>query len=315
MKIAIFGSGNIGAAVANDLIVSDSLSQKIDSIALVDAVERIARGKALDLAHTAAVYECDLRISGSTEPGDIADAGIVVITAGRARKAGQSREELFGNNAAIIAQCARDAAKYAPNSIIVVVTNPLDMMVYAALQASGFAKERVIGMAGELDGARLKFELARASGKEISSMRSAIVGPHSEEMIALKNELGFEISDEIFERAVQNTKRAGAQIGELGVGGRGEDHRVIPCNGAQRTHHRRLTAGPVQRGEHDDECALRQGAVHRGGQERPVGLHQLGVEGRQSVGQGAHERGSRPPSHLCAHSDVEGHDIHSVPGP
>ena len=89
------------------------------------------------------------------------------------------------------------------------------MMVYAALQASGFAKERVIGMAGELDGARLKFELARASGKEISSMRSAIVGPHSEEMIALKNELGFEISDEIFDRAVQNTKCAGAQIGEL----------------------------------------------------------------------------------------------------
>ena len=123
--------------------------------------------------------------------------------------------ELFGSNAAIVAQCARDAAKYAPNSIIVIVTNPLDMMVYAALQASGFAKERVIGMAGELDGARLKFELARASGKEISSMRSAIVGPHSEEMIALKNELGFEISDEIFERAVQNTKCAGAQIGEL----------------------------------------------------------------------------------------------------
>ena len=215
MKIAIFGAGNIGAAVANDLIVSDSLSQKIDSIALVDAVERIARGKALDLAHTAAVYERDLRISGSTEPSDIADAGIVVITAGRARKAGQSREELFGSNAAIVAQCARDAAKYAPNSIIVVVTNPLDMMVYAALQASGFAKERVIGMAGELDGARLKFELARASGREISSMRSAIVGPHSEEMIALKNELGFEISDEIFDRAVQNVKRAGTQIGEL----------------------------------------------------------------------------------------------------
>ena len=214
MKIAIFGAGNIGAAVANDLIVSDSLSQKIDSIALVDAVERIASGKALDLAHTAAVYERDLRISGSTEPSDIADAGIVVITAGRARKAGQSREELFGSNAAIVAQCARDAAKYAPSSIIIVVTNPLDMMVYAALQASGFAKERVIGMAGELDGARLKFELARASGKEISSMRSAIVGPHSEEMIALKNELGFEISDEIFERAVRNTKCAGAQIGE-----------------------------------------------------------------------------------------------------
>ena len=198
MKIAIFGAGNIGAAVANNLIVSDSLSQKIDSIALVDAVERIARGKALDLAHTAAVYERDLRISGSTQPGDIADAGIVVITAGHARKAGQSREELFGSNAAIVAQCARDAAKYAPNSIIIVVTNPLDLMVYAALQASGFAKERVIGMAGELDGARLKFELTRASGKEISSMRSAIVGPHSEEMIALKNELGFEISDEIF---------------------------------------------------------------------------------------------------------------------
>ena len=174
MKIAIFGAGNIGAAVANDLIVSDSLSQKIDSIALVDAVEQIARGKALDLAHTAAVYERDLRISSSTEPSDIADAGIVVITAGRARKAGQSREELFGSNAAIVAQCARDAAKYAPSSIIIVVTNPLDMMVYAALQASGFAKERVIGMAGELDGARLKFELARASGKEISSMRSAI---------------------------------------------------------------------------------------------------------------------------------------------
>ena len=181
----------------------------------MDAVEWIARGKALDLAHTAAVYERDLRVSGSTEPGDIADAGIVVITAGHARRAGQSREELFGANATIVAQCARDAAKYAPSSIIIVVTNPLDMMVYAALQASGFAKERVIGMAGELDGARLKFELARASGKEISSMKSAIVGPHSEEMIALKNELGFEISDEIFGRAVQNTKCAGAQIGEL----------------------------------------------------------------------------------------------------
>ncbi len=127
MKIAIFGAGNIGAAVANDLIVSDSLSQKIDSIALVDAVERIARCKALDLAHTAAVYERDLLISGSTEPSDIADAGIVVITAGHARKAGQSREELFGSNAAIVAQCARDAAKYAPSSIIVVVTNPLGL--------------------------------------------------------------------------------------------------------------------------------------------------------------------------------------------
>ena len=218
MKIGIIGAGNIGTSVAYGLICS--LGETISQIALVDIIENLAIGKALDLSHASAVFENDTKSVGGSDYEILRDSDIVVITAGRTRKARQSREDLLNVNAHIVSEISAKVAQIAPNSIIVLVTNPLDFMVYVAYKSSGFPKNRVIGMAGELDSARLKCEIANLKNSKISQIKASVVGFHNDKMEILKDEIFIgdtksELSSSEFDEVSQNTKSFGPKIVNL----------------------------------------------------------------------------------------------------
>ena len=215
MKIGIVGAGNIGANIAYGLICT--IGDKIDEIALVDIVQNLAIGKALDLAHASAIFEKDIKIEGGSNYEILQNADIVVITAGITRKDGQSREELLNINSQIVSEISAKIAKFAPSSIIILVTNPLDLMVYVAYKSSGFPKNRIMGMAGELDSARLKCEIANLKNSKISQIKASVVGLHSDKMEILRDEIFLdgkrsEFSDAEFDEISQNTKNSGKKI-------------------------------------------------------------------------------------------------------
>lgn len=219
MKIGIIGAGNIGANVAYGLICSE-FSDKISQIALVDIIENLAIGKALDLSHASAVFEKDIKVIGGSDYAILSGYDIVVITAGQTRKAGQSREDLLKINAEIVAEISAKIANIAPNSVIILVTNPLDFMVYTAYKSSGFPKNRVIGMAGELDSARLKCEISNLKNEKISQIKASVVGFHNDKMEILKDEIFIdnnkvEFGDKEFDEISQNTKNCGPKIVNL----------------------------------------------------------------------------------------------------
>ena len=180
MKIAIIGAGNVGANAAA-LLIARKVAKKI---ALVDIAKNPTLGKALDLNHMAALLENDTKIKASDEYKIIKNADICVITAGLARKEGQSRADLLATNASIIKHASKQIAKYAPKSVIIVVSNPLDAMTFCAHSASGFERGKVFGMAGELDSARLRFEIAKHFGLKNSECEGQIYGEHGENMSA-----------------------------------------------------------------------------------------------------------------------------------
>ena len=180
MKIAIIGAGNVGANAAA-LLIARKVAKKI---ALVDIAKNPTLGKALDLNHMAALLENDTKIKASDEYKIIKNADICVITAGMPRKVGQSRADLLATNASIIKHASKQIAKYAPKSVIIVVSNPLDAMTFCAHSASGFERGKVFGMAGELDSARLRFEIAKHFGLKNSECGGQIYGEHGENMSA-----------------------------------------------------------------------------------------------------------------------------------
>ena len=181
MKIAIIGAGNVGANAAA-LLIARNVAKKI---ALVDIAKNPTLGKALDLNHMAALLENDTKIKASDEYKIIKNADICVITAGMPRKEGQSRADLLATNASIIKHASKQIAKYAPKSVIIVVSNPLDAMTFCAYKASGFERGKVFGMAGELDSARLRFEIAQHFGLKNSECKGQIYGEHGENMSAI----------------------------------------------------------------------------------------------------------------------------------
>src|SRR5690554_1669524 len=150
-KITIVGAGNVGATCAHWAAIKE-----LGDIVLIDVVEGIPQGKALDLMEASPIEGFDSNIIGTNDYADTADSDIAVITAGIARKPGMSRDDLIDTNSKIVSDVAAKIAKYSPNAYIIVVTNPLDVMVFAALKASGFPSNRVFGMAGVLDSARFR---------------------------------------------------------------------------------------------------------------------------------------------------------------
>lgn len=218
MKIAIIGAGNVGACTAS-LLISRQVCKKV---ALIDINKNLATVKAIDLAQMVAALDLDIDVVGGDDYSLIKDYDIVVITAGFARREDQKREDLIATNAKIVASSAINIAKWAPNSIIVVVTNPLDIMVYVALKASKFSPLKVIGMAGELDSARLKYEIASKLGTSSVKCFAKCVGTHNNDMICLESSMKFEDKsikdifdpDEI-EEIKQRTKNGGANIVKL----------------------------------------------------------------------------------------------------
>jgi malate dehydrogenase len=178
--IGFLGAGRVGAQAALDVA-----SQGIDDISLVDIVPGLAEGEALDISHKISETGVDVSVSGSQDYSTLRGAQVVVITAGLARKPGMTRMDLLGKNAVIISSVAKEVARYAPDSIIVTVTNPMDVMNYVVQKTTGFSKTKVVGMGGVLDLSRFKHVLSQRLGVSRSSITALVIGEHGENMLPL----------------------------------------------------------------------------------------------------------------------------------
>ena len=180
-KVAVVGAGHVGATAAQRL-AEESLAREV---ILIDVVEGVPQGKALDQWQSGPIEGFDTRIIGSQGYDEAKDAEVFVVTAGIARKPGMSRDDLVRTNAGIVRSVAENIAKAAPKSIIVVVSNPLDVMCYVAMKASGFPRERIIGMAGVLDTARYRTFLAQAMDVSMDDIQAMVLGGHGDTMVPL----------------------------------------------------------------------------------------------------------------------------------
>ena len=211
MKIGIIGAGNVGASIAYALAMRGTCEQ----IALVDIFADVARAKAIDVSQAACVFTGESSAAGGDDFALLKGADVVIITAGSPRKEGQTREDLLLKNAVVVRSSAQNIAKFAPDAVIIVVTNPLDAMVWVAREASGFDKARVIGMAGELDSARCRFEAAAISGLKASEISAKVIGAHNDKMIVARQNVSAEFSADEFEILKQETANGGAKIVKL----------------------------------------------------------------------------------------------------
>jgi len=181
MKITVIGAGNVGATAAQR-IAEKELAREV---VLVDIVEGIPQGKGLDMLESGPVEGFDTRITGTNSYAETAGSDIVVITAGIPRKPGMSRDDLLATNAGIIKSVTEQVTVGSPNAILIVVSNPLDVMVYVAQKVSGFPRERVIGMAGVLDTARYRTFIAMELGVSVEDVTAIILGGHGDSMVPL----------------------------------------------------------------------------------------------------------------------------------
>jgi malate dehydrogenase len=180
-KISVIGAGNVGATLVQRLAEAE-LSKYVS---MVDILEGIPQGKGLDILESGPVYGYDTRVLGSNTYDVIADSDIVVVTAGIARKPGMSRDDLLSTNAKIVTDVCNNIKKYAPNSMVIIVSNPLDAMCHVALKATGFPSERVFGMAGVLDSARYKTFIAEALDVSVEDIQGFVLGGHGDTMVPL----------------------------------------------------------------------------------------------------------------------------------
>ncbi len=179
-KVTVIGAGNVGATAAQRVAEAG-----LADVVLVDIVEGLPQGKGLDLAEAAPVVVHDARVLGTNDYADTADSDIVVVTSGLARQPGMSRDDLLTKNAGIVRSVVEQAAKASPKAIIIVVTNPLDAMCHVAMDASGFPRERVIGMAGVLDSARFRTFIAQELGVSVEDTHAFVLGGHGDTMVPL----------------------------------------------------------------------------------------------------------------------------------
>lgn len=208
MKVGIIGAGNIGSNIASLLISQDLASE----ILLIDINEKLALGKMLDLSTLSVILDKNIKINSTLDYSKLKDFDIVVITAGITRKEGQSREELAKINASIVGETSKKIAEFSPNAIIIIVTNPLDLMVYACYKNSGFNKNKIIGMAGELDSARAKLNLAKLKNISPINAKINVFGMHNDEMIIQASQ---DVTEEEFKIIKDETINAGANITKL----------------------------------------------------------------------------------------------------
>jgi malate dehydrogenase len=216
--ISIIGSGRVGATTAALFMISE-----VDNnINLVDIVEGLPQGEALDLNHTAAILGRDVRIRGSNNYEDIKGSDIVVITAGLPRKPGMTREELAAKNADIVSAAAENVKKYAPNAIVIITTNPLDVMVTVLHNKLKFPRNRVIGFSGVLDSRRMAFYASQYINVSPAAITPLVLGQHGENMYPVP-ELSFVygkslksfLTEEQYSKVVKDTISAGGDITNL----------------------------------------------------------------------------------------------------
>jgi len=218
-KIAIIGGGNVGASCA-----LWAASKELGDIVVVDIpkAEGMVKGKMLDLAQCAPIERFDAHIQGTTDFADIADAHIVVITAGLPRRPGMSRDDLVETNVKIVASVSEQVKKYAPDAVVIVVSNPLDAMVYTAWKVTGFPTHRIVGQAGCLDVARYRTFIAMELGVSVEDISALLLGGHGDDMVPLPRytsvhgiPLSQLMSAEKIEACVERAKGGGGEIVKL----------------------------------------------------------------------------------------------------
>lgn len=213
-KVTVVGAGNVGATAAQRIA-----EERLADVCLIDVVEGVPQGKALDLAQAATLMRHDFAIIGTNDYADTAGSDIVVVTAGLARQPGMSRDDLLLKNAAIVRSVVEQAVRHSPDCVLVIVTNPLDAMVHVALGASGFPRERVIGMAGVLDSARFRTFIAEELGVSGTDVSAFVLGGHGDTMVPLPRfstvagiPLPELMSPDRIEALVSRTRAGGAEI-------------------------------------------------------------------------------------------------------
>jgi malate dehydrogenase len=217
-KLTVVGAGNVGATVAMRVA-----EKELADVVVVDVLEGVPAGKALDLAEAAPIERHDAHITGVTNDYSAAQGSdIVVITAGIPRKPGMSRDDLLSTNAGIMKSVVSEIAKVAPNAILIVVTNPLDAMCHVALDTSGFDKTKVIGMAGVLDSARFRTFIAMELNVSVDNTHAFVLGAHGDTMVPLprySSVAGIPITEllsaERIEALVERTRKGGGEIVSL----------------------------------------------------------------------------------------------------
>lgn len=216
-KISVIGAGNVGAQCAYRLA-----QREVGDVVLVDVVEGLPQGKALDMSQAGAIDGFSVSVTGTNNYEETKDSQVVVITAGLARKPGMSRDDLINKNAGIMKGVVENVVKYSPNSILLIVTNPLDVMTYYAMKVSGFPQNRVLGMAPLLDAARMQYFIAQTLKTPIGEVYAEVMGSHGDLMVPvprLSTVKGKPITElmtpEQVKQVVDKTTNGGAEIVNL----------------------------------------------------------------------------------------------------
>lgn len=216
-KITVVGAGNVGATTAQLLAY-----KKLGHICIVDVVEGLAKGKALDLMESAPLENFDSKISGMSTYEETANSDIVIITAGVARKPGMTREDLRDINAEIVKSASEQVIKHSPNCFMIVVTNPLDTMTWVAMKYTGLPKNRILGMAGVLDSTRFRSFIAMELGVSNDDVHATVLGLHGEDMVPMPRHSSVAgipvtelLSKEKIDAIVERTRQGGGEIVKL----------------------------------------------------------------------------------------------------
>ena len=213
-KVTVIGAGNVGSTAAQRIAEAG-----VADVYLIDVVEGLPQGKALDLSESAPLQHHDQMIVGTNDYADTTESDIIVVTAGLARQPGMTRDDLLLKNAVIVRDVVAKAVHYSPDAILVVVSNPLDAMVHVAIETSGFPRERVIGMAGVLDSSRFRTFIAQDLGVSSSDVSAFVLGGHGDTMVPLprySTVAGIPLPElmkpERIEELVQRTRNGGAEV-------------------------------------------------------------------------------------------------------
>jgi len=218
-KLSVIGAGNVGATCAHW-----AAAKELADVVLLDIPERegVAKGKALDLLCCGPMEEFDSKVIGTSSYSDTADSDVVIVTAGLPRKPGMSRDDLIATNVKIVRSVAEQVAKHSPNAIMIVVSNPLDAMVYTAWKASGFPTHRILGQAGCLDVARFRAFIAMELGISIEDIQALLLGGHGDDMVPLPRYTSVHgipvsqlLSKEKIDACVERAKVGGGEIVQL----------------------------------------------------------------------------------------------------
>lgn len=214
-KITIIGAGRVGESAAQ-ILANEELAHEV---VLIDVREGVAQGTALDIQESATLFGFDTKVSGDEHASAMADSGIVIITAGLPRKPGMSRSDVLDANLKIIRSITEDIQRYAPQAIVIMVTNPVDVLTYAVWRQTGWARNRVFGLSGVLDAARMASFIALETGYSIKDVTTMVLGGHGDSMVPMPHyttingiPIKYFLNDEQLARIVARTRAGGAEI-------------------------------------------------------------------------------------------------------